>query len=55
MYRSYEKIRSVREAKDFKRVSKATSSLVAARIIQVENLIGMLIDLQVAAELPLVE
>jgi len=41
--------------KYFGKVSKATSNLVAARFVQVENALGMLIDLQVAAELPLME
>ena len=39
----------------FNKVSKAVSPLVAAQFIQVENVIGMLIDIQVAAELPLME
>ncbi len=37
------------------KVSKAVSPKVAARFIQVENVLGMMIDIQVAAELPLVE
>ena len=41
--------------KYFGKVSKAVSPLLAARFIQVENLIGMLIEIQVAAELPLME
>ena len=41
--------------KYYKKVAKATSSLVAARFIQVENAVGMLIDLNIAAELPLME
>jgi len=41
--------------KYFDKVSKAVSTLVAARFIQVENVIEMLIDIQVAAELPLME
>ena len=41
--------------KYFKRVSKATSSLVAARFVQIDDVIATLIDLQVAAELPLIE
>ncbi len=41
--------------KYFDKVSKAVSPLVAAQFIQVENVIGMLIDIQVAAELPLME
>ena len=39
----------------FGKVSKAVSPLVAAQFIQLENVIGMLIDIQVAAELPLME
>ncbi len=39
----------------FSKVSKAVSPLVAAQFIQIENVIGMLIDIQVAAELPLME
>jgi hypothetical protein len=41
--------------KYFGKVAKATSSIIAARFIQVENLVGMLIDIQIAAELPLVQ
>ena len=41
--------------KYFNKVAKAVSPQVAARFIQVENLVGMLIDIQIAAELPLVE
>jgi hypothetical protein len=41
--------------KYFGKVAKVTSSLVAARFIQVENVLGTLIDLQIAAELPLLE
>lgn len=41
--------------KYFDKVAKAVSPLVAARFIQVENVIGLLIDLQIAAELPLME
>ena len=37
------------------KVSKAVSPKVAAQFIQVENVIGMMIDIQIAAELPLVE
>ena len=39
----------------FDKVSKAVSPLVAAQFIQLENVIGMLIDIQVAAELPLMQ
>ena len=41
--------------KYYGKISKATSSLVAARFLQVENTLGMLIDLNIAAELPLLE
>ena len=41
--------------KYFDRVSKAVSPLVAAQFMQVENVAGMLIDIQIAAELPLME
>ena len=41
--------------KYFDKVAKAVSPLVAARFTQVENVIGMLIDIQIAAELPLME
>lgn len=41
--------------KYFDRVSKAVSPKVAAQFIQVENVVGMLIDLQIAAELPLLD
>ncbi len=41
--------------KYFDKVSKAVSPLVAAQFIQVENVVGMLIDIQIAAELPLME
>lgn len=41
--------------KYYGKVAKATSNIIAARFIQVENLVGMLIDIQIAAELPLVQ
>ncbi len=41
--------------KYFKKFDKAISSKVAAKFIQIENQIGMLIDLQVAAETPLIQ
>ena len=41
--------------KYYGKVAKATSNLVAARFVQVENALGMLIDLQIAAEAPLLE
>ena len=39
----------------FNKVQKAVGVRTATRFIQVENVIGMMIDLQIAAELPLVE
>jgi hypothetical protein len=47
--------RAALRRKYFGKVAKATSSIIAARFIQVENLVGMLIDIQIAAELPLVQ
>ena len=47
--------RNALRRKYFGKVAKATSSLTAARFTQVEHLVGMLIDLQIAAELPLVK
>lgn len=41
--------------KYYGKVAKATSNLVAARFVQVEGLLGMLIDLQIAAEAPLMQ
>ena len=41
--------------KYYGKVSKGVSPMVAARFTQIENVIGTLIDIQIAAELPLVE
>lgn len=41
--------------KYFQKVAKATSNKVAAQFVQVENALGMLLDLQIAAEAPLLE
>ena len=41
--------------KYYGKVAKATSNLIAARFVQVENLVGMLIELEIAAEAPLIE
>jgi len=41
--------------KYFGKIAKVTSNIVAARFIQVENTLGMLIDLQIAAEAPLMK
>jgi len=43
------------DEKYYKNFSKATSFITAARVMQVENQIRLLIRLQIAAELPLVE
>lgn len=50
-----ERARADLRRKTFGAMSKAVSPVVAARFIQVENQLGMLIDLQIASELPLVE
>jgi len=39
--------------KTSKKIAKATDPVTAARFIQVENAVNMLIDLQIASELPL--
>jgi len=39
--------------KTSKKVAKATDPVTAARFIQVENAVNMLVDLQIASELPL--
>ena len=41
--------------KYYKEVGKALSPIVAAKFIQLENQIGLLIDLQIAAEMPLIK
>jgi len=41
--------------KYFGKIAKVTSNMIAARFIQVENTLGMLIDLQIAAEAPLIQ
>ena len=41
--------------KYFKKVESAMSASTAARFLQIENQIGLLIDLQIAQELPLLE
>jgi hypothetical protein len=50
-----EKRRTKLKKKYFKRFEKALSSTIAAKFIQVENQINMLIDLQIASELPLIK
>lgn len=41
--------------KYFKRVEKALGSVTAAKYLQIENQIGLLIDLQIAQSLPLIQ
>ena len=41
--------------KTSKKIAKETDPVTAARFIQVENILNMVIDLQIAAELPLFE
>ena len=41
--------------KYFEKIGKALSPVVAAKFIQLENVINNLIDIQIAAELPLIE
>ncbi|MCP4273899.1 MAG: hypothetical protein GY781_18405, partial [Gammaproteobacteria bacterium] len=50
-----EKRRTKLKKKYFKKFEKALSAIVAARFIQVENQINLLIDLQIASELPLIK
>ena len=50
-----EKRRTKLKKKYFKRFSRALSATIAAKFIQVENQINLLIDLQIASELPLIE
>ena len=37
------------------KVEKAVGGLIAGQFVQVENVLGMLIDIQIAAEIPLLE
>jgi hypothetical protein len=41
--------------KYFKKVEKALGSVIAAKFTQIENQIGLLIDLQIAQSLPLIQ
>jgi vacuolar-type H+-ATPase subunit D/Vma8 len=50
-----EKRRTKLKKKYFKRFEKALSAVIAAKFIQVENQINLLIDLQIASELPLIK
>jgi len=50
-----EKRRTKLKKKYFKKFEKALSAIVAAKFIQIENQINLLVDLQIASELPLIE
>ncbi len=50
-----EKRRTKLKKKYFKRFEKALSATIAAKFIQVENQISLLINLQIASELPLIK
>lgn len=50
-----QKERMALREKYFGKIAKATSNKIAARFLQVENAIGMLIDLEIAAEAPLLK
>ena len=47
--------RTALKKKYFERVEKAMSSVIAARFLQAENQINMLLDLELASELPLIQ
>jgi hypothetical protein len=50
-----EKRRTKLKKKYFRRFERALSATIAAKFIQVENQINLLIDLQIASELPLIK
>jgi hypothetical protein len=50
-----EKRRTKLKKKYFKRFEKALSATIAAKFIQVERQINLLVDLQIASELPLIK
>ncbi|MHC4269010.1 MAG: hypothetical protein ACYSTS_11145 [Planctomycetota bacterium] len=50
-----EKRRTKLKKKYFKKISRALSATIAAKFIQVENQINLLIDLQIASQLPLIK
>jgi len=50
-----EKRRTKLKKKYFKKFEKAVSAIVAAKFIQIENQINLLVDLQIASELPLIK
>jgi len=47
--------RTALKRKYFEKIAKAMSPMVAVRFIQVENQLEALIDLQISAQVPLVE
>ena len=49
------KRRTKLKKKYFKKIEKTLSAVAAAKFIQVENQINLLIDLQIASELPLIK
>lgn len=51
---SLEKQRTTLKEKYFEKLSKDISPIVAARFLQIDNQINMLIDLQIAASIPLI-
>ena len=52
---SIEEQRTALKRKYFDRFSEAMSAITAARFLQVDNQVGMLIDLKIASELPLIK
>jgi len=50
-----EKRRTKLKKKYFKKFEKALSAIIAAKFIQVESQINLLVDLQIASELPLIK
>ena len=42
------------QKKYYEKIAKATSTVIAARFLQVEQLVNSLVDLQIGLELPLV-
>ena len=50
-----EKRRIKLKEKYFKKITKALSAIMAAKFIQVDNQINLLVDLQLASELPLIK
>ena len=50
-----EKRRTKLKKKYFKKFEKAVSAVVAAKFIQIEKQINLLVDLQIASELPLIK